>query len=280
MVDPVKDAKCLGVTEAGAALRLLGDPRQLGAIGRGGVMEEAAAWAGGAVELDRVQRFLRLEPAPDGLGGEVVADRAWAELSLDLRGRERPEEAVERLFERGAVVIHRTEESAVAALAIEAAEAATRPGSLALSVATNEAARALNEAARALLVSRALVDDDDVATGMGEVRIGVGDRVVTRTNDSSLGVANRQAWQVAAVGPDGSVALDGGGRWARLPARYVAEALDLAYATTDYGQPGRDRRAIGHLGRPGHDRGRPLRGGDPGALAEHRSRRGEGEGSR
>ena len=226
------------VAEAGAALRLVGDPRQLGAVGRGGVMEEAAAWAGGAVELDRVQRFLRLEPAPDGLGGEVVADRAWAEISLALRQRDRPEEAVEALFERGAVVVHRSEESALAALAIEAADAALRPGSLALSVATNEEARALNEAARGLLVSRGLVDDDVVATGMGEVRIGVGDRAVTRRNDSSLGVANRQAWQVAAVGPDGSVALDGGGRWARLPASYVAEALDLAYASTGYGNQG------------------------------------------
>jgi len=226
------------VAEAGAALRLVGDPRQLGAVGRGGVMEEAAAWAGGATELDRVQRFLALEPAPDGLGGEVVADRAWAEISLALRQHDRPEEAVEALFERGAVVVHRSEESALAALAIEAADAALRPGSLALSVATNEEARALNEAARGLLVSRGLVDDDVVATGMGEVRIGVGDRVVTRRNDSSLGVANRQAWQVAAVGPDGSVALDGGGRWARLPASYVAEALDLAYASTGYGNQG------------------------------------------
>ena len=226
------------VAEAGAALRLLGDPRQLGALGRGGVMEEAAAWAGGATELDRVQRFLALEPAPDGLGGEVVADRAWAEISLALRRRDRPEEAVEALFERGAVVVHQSEEAAIAALAIEAADAATRPGSLALSVATNEEARALNEAARGLLVSRGLVDDDVVAVGMGEVRIGVGDRAVTRRNDSSLGVANRQAWQVAAVGPDGSVALDGGGRWARLPASYVAEALDLAYASTGYGNQG------------------------------------------
>jgi conjugative relaxase-like TrwC/TraI family protein len=226
------------VAETGASLRLLGDPRQLGAIGRGGVMEEAAAWAGGAVYLDRVQRFLALEPAPDGLGEEIVLDRAWAGLSLALRRRDRPEEAVDALFERGAVVVHRSEESAIAALAIEAAEAATRPGSLALSVATNEAARALNEATRGLLVSRGTVDDDLVATAMGEVRIGVGDRVVTRRNDPTLGVANRQAWQVAAVGPDGSVALDGGGRWARLPASYVAEALDLAYASTGYGNQG------------------------------------------
>ena len=96
----------------------------------------------------------------------------------------------------------------------------------------------MNEATRGLLVSRGTVDDDLVATAMGEVRIGVGDRVVTRRNDPTLGVANRQAWQVAAVGPDGSVALDGGGRWARLPASYVAEALDLAYASTGYGNQG------------------------------------------
>ena len=30
--------------ESGAALRLVGDPRQLGAVGRGGVMETASRW--------------------------------------------------------------------------------------------------------------------------------------------------------------------------------------------------------------------------------------------
>ena len=50
---------------SGASLRLVGDPRQLGAVGRGGVMETAARWAsGGEVTLGQVHRFLRLEAGP------------------------------------------------------------------------------------------------------------------------------------------------------------------------------------------------------------------------
>ena len=45
--------------ETGAAIRLVGDPRQLGAVGRGGVMETAGRWADeGPVMLDQVHRFL------------------------------------------------------------------------------------------------------------------------------------------------------------------------------------------------------------------------------
>ena len=47
------------VRGSGASLRLVGDPRQLGAVGRGGVMETAARWApGGEVTLGQVHRFL------------------------------------------------------------------------------------------------------------------------------------------------------------------------------------------------------------------------------
>ena len=56
------------VRGSGASLRLVGDPRQLGAVGRGGVMETAARWtAEGEVTLGQVHRFLRLDAGPDGL---------------------------------------------------------------------------------------------------------------------------------------------------------------------------------------------------------------------
>ena len=64
------------VRGSGASLRLVGDPRQLGAVGRGGVMETAARWApAGEVTLSQVHRFLRLEAGPDGLP-VTVPDRA------------------------------------------------------------------------------------------------------------------------------------------------------------------------------------------------------------
>ena len=46
--------------------------------------------------------------------------------------------------------------------------------------------------------------------------------------------ATEQAYLVEAM--DG--VMHGGGRWARLPASHVAEALDLAYASTGYGNQG------------------------------------------
>jgi hypothetical protein len=64
--------------ESGAALRLVGDPRQLGAVGRGGVMETASRWAQNTVTLDEVHRFIR-----------TGVDEAWmpvTETDRDSRG--------------------------------------------------------------------------------------------------------------------------------------------------------------------------------------------------
>lgn len=53
---------------SGASLRLVGDPRQLGAVGRGGVMETASRWVeGGPVTLDEVHRFLTVTVDETGL---------------------------------------------------------------------------------------------------------------------------------------------------------------------------------------------------------------------
>ena len=96
----------IDVVGLGAALRLVGDPRQLGAVGRGGVMGTAARWApAGEVALSQVHRFLRLETGPDGLP-QTVPDTAWAEVCEQLREGTAPVEAAAALWERGAVVVH------------------------------------------------------------------------------------------------------------------------------------------------------------------------------
>ena len=226
------------VRGSGASLRLVGDPRQLGAVGRGGVMETAARWtAGGEVTLAQVHRFLRLEAGPDGLP-VTVPDESWAQLCEQLREGTEPVGAAEALFERGAVVVHPSREEAVATLAAEAAREAGREGALAVTVATNADARELNQAVRALRVAAGEVDDGTVATGMDGARIGAGDRVVTRRNDNILAVANRQRWTVTAVGEDGSLVVRGKERHVQLPAEYVRSAVQLGYAATDYGNQG------------------------------------------
>ena len=175
------------VRGSGAALRLVGDPRQLGAVGRGGVVETAARWApGGAVTLGQVHRFLRLEAGADGLP-VTVPDEGWAQVCEQLREGAEPVGTAEALLERGAVVVHPSREEAVAAMAAEAAREAGREGALAVTVATNADATELNQATRALRVAAGEVDDGAVVTGMDGARIGAGDRVVTRRNDTGAG---------------------------------------------------------------------------------------------
>ena len=226
------------VRGSGASLRLVGDPRQLGAVGRGGVMETAARWApGGEVTLSQVHRFLRLEAGPDDLP-RTVPDEGWAQVCEQLREGTEPAGAAEALLERGAVVVHRSREEAVAAMAAEAAREAGREGALAVTVATNADATELSQAVRALRVEAGEVDDSVVATGMDDARIGAGDRVVTRRNDKTLAVANRENWTVAQVREDGSLAVKSRERHVQLPADYVRSAVQLGYAATDYGNQG------------------------------------------
>ena len=83
-----------------------------------------------------------------------------------------------------------------------------------------------------------MVDDRcAVVTTTGE-RIGVADMVATRRNDYDLGVANRDTWTVAALGEDGSLRLTGLAGERMLPLAYVAEHVELAYASTAYGAQG------------------------------------------
>ena len=116
------------VRGSGAALRLVGDPRQLGAVGRGGVMETAARWtAEGEITLGQVHRFLALQTGPDGLP-VTVPDESWVQVCEQLRDGTEPAGVAEALLERGAVVVHQDRGEAVAAMAAEAAREAGRGG--------------------------------------------------------------------------------------------------------------------------------------------------------
>ncbi len=52
-------------------------------------------------------------------------------------------------------------------------------------------------------------------------------------------VRNRATWTVDSVHPDGSLTATGRAGTVRLPADYVAEHVDLAYARTGIGAQGR-----------------------------------------
>jgi exodeoxyribonuclease V alpha subunit len=214
--------------ETGARLALVGDRHQLPAVGRGGVLDLAAHWAGpdARLTLDNVHRF---------------ADPDYAKLSLAMRSPENPEAVLDLLVQRGQIVVHSDEASRTAALADDAAATG------ALVVAdTREQVADLNQAIRERLVTAGQVDDSRVlVTDSGE-RIGVGDRVATRLNDYDLGVANRDIWIVTGVRDDGTVHLVGTAGTRELPLRYAVLNIELAYASTAYGAQGETTRTA-HL---------------------------------
>src|SRR5690606_14921174 len=114
----------------------------------------------------------------------------------------------------------------------------------AITAATNDEARELNERIRDERVRAGLVDDARTTTGSDGLSIGRGDVLQTRHNDSDVQVANRQTWTVQSVGSDGTVWVKENStgrkrqRTVGLPAEYVAEHTHLAYASTVYGVQG------------------------------------------
>ena len=101
----------------------------------------------------------------------------------------------------------------------------------------------LNARARAELVARGVVGIGVVA---GDLAVGAGDLVVTRENDRRLRttsgwVKNGDEWRVTATHHDGSlgVARAKGTESVVLPARYVAQHVELAYASTVHRAQGR-----------------------------------------
>ncbi len=209
--------------EHGATLALVGDRAQLPAVGRGGVLDMAAQLAGRTYDMTTVHRF---------------ADPEYAELTVQMRRDEHPGLLFDRLHALGLVVLHESTEAVQETIARDA-----RDGD-AITTATNDETRELNERIRDERVRVGLVDDHRTATGSDGLSIGRGDVIQTRQNDSDVHVANRQTWTVQAVGSDGTVWAKENGtgrkrqRTVRLPAEYVAEHTHLAYASTAYGVQG------------------------------------------
>ena len=90
--------------EAGARVALVGDRHQLPAVGRGGVLDHALAWAHptAVVTLETVHRFI---------------DPDYAALSLRMRTADDPAAVFDALHRRGSIVVHPTESERTAALA-------------------------------------------------------------------------------------------------------------------------------------------------------------------
>ncbi|MHB8335583.1 MAG: MobF family relaxase [Acidimicrobiales bacterium] len=104
---------------------------------------------------------------------------------------------------------------------------------------------ALNTRARAERVASGVVIEEGVDVA-GTMTVGINDLVVTRENDRRLTtgtgwVKNGDVWTVTATHADGSMTVNSveGRGSVVLPARYVAEHVELAYATTVHRAQGR-----------------------------------------
>ena len=209
--------------EHGATLALVGDRAQLPAVGRGGVLDMAAQLAPRVYDMTSAHRF---------------ADPEYASLTVQMRRGEHPALLFDRLHALGLVVLHEDSEAMRETIGRDA-----RDGD-AITTATNDEARELNERIRETRVRAGLVDDARTTTGSDGLSIGAGDVIQARQNDSDVQVANRQTWTVQAVGQDGTVWAKENDtsrkrqRTVRLPVEYVAEHTHLAYASTAYGVQG------------------------------------------
>ena len=207
--------------ERGAVVRLLGDPSQMSAVEAGGALRLLVNDVG-AVQLNHLHRF-------------TDPDEAKATLQL----REGRAEALDFYFARDRVA-HGTSE-AMLEDSYEAWATDTRQGKTSLLIASaSRDVSALNARARLERIDAGDVSADGVELHDGN-RAGVGDRIVTRVNDRSLitrggrdFVKNGDIWTVEERhrGGDLTVRHDRHGGRVRLPSEYVAESVELGYATT------------------------------------------------
>ena len=204
-----------------AAVRLLGDPAQLQAVGAGGVLRLIDTHVG-AAHLEDVHRFTT--------PGEAAAS---------LRMREGHVDALD-FYVDNARTLGGTREALTEELyAAWWADAAAGRESVMIAPTNDDVAR-LSMRARLDRVTAGMVEaggvdlhDDSVA--------GVGDVVVTRLNARSLKVErgtdfvkNGDLWQVVERHDDGALRLRHATHkgFVTVPAEYVAEHVELGYAAT------------------------------------------------
>ncbi len=218
--------------ESHARVAFVGDRHQLPAVGRGGVLDHAVRWVDpdGYVPIDTVHRF---------------RDPSYADITLKMRSGERPEQVFDQLTAAAAIRVHPTESARVAALVHDVVPDLLAGREVIVAADTRLKVTELNLAIRDELVRAGAVDNTWTALSSDGL-VGIGDKVVTRRNDTALGVANRDTWTVTDVGADYSITVAGRSGRRVLPASYVRAHVGLGYATTVHGAQG-DTVEVAHL---------------------------------
>jgi hypothetical protein len=215
-------------TTAGSKILLLGDHAQMSSVEASGAFSLLVKDRGDLVpELTDIRRFCS--------GWEKAA-------SVELRAGKTS--AIDAYEAHGRVT---SGERAVLLDAVYAAwKADVEAGKSSLMIAGDAATvTELNRRARTARVAEGAVAESGLVIADGQ-RAGVGDEIVTRQNNRLLTtgrswVKNGDRFVVTVANPDGSMAVrrGKGGTEVMLPADYVAQHVELAYATTSYRSQGR-----------------------------------------
>ncbi|HET7475192.1 MAG TPA: MobF family relaxase [Dermatophilaceae bacterium] len=205
----------------GALVRLLGDPMQLTAVEAGGALR-LLAQAGAGVELDHVHRFT--DPAE--AAATLRLRRGWPSAIGFYQNNNRLADGARDAMLDAVYDGWNT-------------DLGLGRSTLMVSASTAEVAK-LSGRARRDRVAAGVVEPSGVELHDGN-SAGVGDLVVTRDNRRTLLVCggrdfvkNGDLWAVTARHPGGDLTVRhvGHGGAVLLPAGYVAEHVELGYATT------------------------------------------------
>jgi conjugative relaxase-like TrwC/TraI family protein len=227
MVATPKLAQLADLADArGWRLALVGDPLQFSAVGRSGMFGHLAETFG-AIELARVQRFAH----------------SW-ERDASLRLRRGDQSVLDVYDEHGR--LHGGTRRQVHKEVVQSWWAAHRRGeTTAMMTPTNEVAHAINLAAQRRRAQAGELDLRGRSVSTDGYQLYVGDVVATRHNDRQLRtdrglmVKNRHHWHITAVHRSGAITVSGHSGTVRLPAEYVRDCVELAYAETSHAAQGR-----------------------------------------
>jgi len=222
------------ITSRGGQVRLVGDDRQLASVAAGGVLRDIAHQIG-AVTLSEVHRFRN----PDG-------SLNHAEAAATLALREGDPSAIAFYADRGRIHVGDLGSCADQAYAAWAADRAAGTDSV-LIAPTRDLVAELNTRARNDRLAG--LDEGEIGrvlTLADGTKVSEGDRIITRENDRRLRISrtdwvkNGDRWTVVEVNSDGSLKVkhDAIGNTVTLPADYVAQTVQLGYATTVHGAQG------------------------------------------
>ena len=202
---------------------LVGDHRQLQAVGRGGMFGEICATSR-TIELEQIHRFTH----------------DW-EAAASLRLRHGDPRALDSYESHGRIIPGSFDEH-LDAIAEQWIQRHSAGETVAITAATNEHVDEINHTIRQLRASHGDTDNTTIGS-IADGPVTVGDIVATRRNQRQLRttsgdiVRNRELWTVTAINEHGDLTVRdlSGTSTVTLPAEYAMEHVRLGYAATEYG---------------------------------------------